>query len=444
MVNRLKEHAYNLRQNQGFKRYLFNTLWMFSDQVIRLLAAVVVGIWVARYLGPGQFGVLNYAVAFVAIFGVISKLGMDSIMVRDLVNDPLNSQKLLGTAYWLKILGALAAFVMIGGYALFSAETGDTKAYLLILAMGLFFQAFEVIDFFFQAKVLSKFVSICKTIQLLISSAAKVYLVYAGADLIWFIAVQLLDQVTLGITQAIAFRIHTGNLQFLRYFSWASARTLIRESWPLIFGSIVVMIYMKVDQIMIMNILGEHEMGLFSAAVRISEAWYFVPVVITNSLFPAIINAKKTDEQQYRKRLQRLFNFMVMISLAVAIGVTLVSTWVMTLLFGEAYRAAGPILSIHVWAGIFVSLGVASSGWFLSENLQRFALVKAIIGMCLNIGLNFILIPRYGAIGSAVATIISQMSGAVVLNALHSKSMEVLKMQLQALFFFWNYNFKSR
>lgn len=436
MFTTLKARLEELRQNKGFKRYLFNTLWMFSDQVFRLLAGVVVGIWVARYLGPDQFGIFNYAIAFVAIFGVIAKLGLDSLVVRNVVHTPEQADLYMGTAFWLKICGGFLTVFTGLAYVFISNEADATKLYIFLLTIGLFFQAFEVVDFYFQARVLSKLVSICKTTQLVISCAVRLYLVYIKADLFAFIAVQFLDQVTLGLTQLVVFRVYSGGLRFLKSFDKAVAKDFLRHAWPLVLGSVVIMIYMRIDQIMIMKMVGEREMGIFSAAVRLSEAWYFVPVVISNSLFPAILNAKKVSEIEYRQRIQRLFNFMVWISLGVAIVVTFMSSFLVTMLFGEAYAGAAHILSIHVWAGIFVCLGVASTGWFLNENLQQFALLKSVLGVCLNIALNFVLIPLYGAVGSAIATISCQIAVSFLFNAFHARAREIFHMQVKALMLF--------
>ncbi len=342
----------------------------------------------------------------------------------------------MGTAFWLKMAGAVVTVVTGLGYVFFSGEAEATKFYIFLLTLGLFFQAFEVVDFYFQAKVLSKLVSICKATQLAISCAVRLYLVYIKADLLAFIAVQFLDQVTLGLTQLLVYKIYSGRVTFLKRFNADVARELLRDSWPLVLGSVVIMIYMRIDQIMIMNMVGEREMGIFSAAVRLSEAWYFVPVVISNSLFPAILNAKKVSETEYRQRMQRLFTFMVWISLAVAIGVTFLSSFLVTALFGEAYAGAAQILSIHVWAGIFVCLGVASTGWFLNENLQQFALVKSVLGVCLNVALNFVLIPMYGAVGSAIATISCQIAVSFLFNAFHPRTREIFRMQVKSLMLF--------
>jgi O-antigen/teichoic acid export membrane protein len=439
MIKSLKEKIHIATKHQGFKRYLFNTMWLFSDQLLRIVAGLFVGIWVARYLGPNQFGLLNYALAFMAIFGVIAKLGLDSLIVRNIVNHPDKSDVYLGTAFWLKIIGAALTLAITAAYLLLGDEARATNIYILLLISSLIFQSFEVADFFFQAKVLSKFTSISKTIQLIISSLVKVYLITIQADLLSFILVQFLDQVTLGVTQFLAFRYYSKNSHFIRHFNMNVAKDLLRNAWPLIFGSLVIMIYMRIDQIMIMKIIGEKEMGLFSAAVRLSEAWYFVPMIITNSLFPAVLNAKKTDETEYKKRMQHLFNLMFIISIGVAIPISVASPWLIDIFYGEAYQASAKILTLHVWTGVFVSLGVASSNWFLAENLQKFALWKTIAGAIINIVLNFLLIPRFGIIGAAFSTLACQMCASVFFNVLYKKSRPIFRMQMNAILLYKNF-----
>ncbi len=432
IVDALKQRLNDVKNHQGLRRYFFNTLWMFADQILRLVAGVLVGIWVARYLGPAQFGIFNYAIAFVAILAVIAKMGLDNLVVKGIVNESERSDYYIGTAFWLKMFGSVVTILITILILFLSEEQDQTKTFILILTAGLIFQSFEAIEFYFQAKVLSKFMSISKTMQLIISCIAKLYLIYIKADLIYFVAVQFLDQVTLGLTGFVVFRIHSKGVRFLHCFSPTIAKDLLKNAWPLIFGSIAIMVYMRVDQIMIMKMIGETEMGLYSAAVRLSEAWYFVPVVITNSLLPAILNAKRLDEAEYIRRLQQLFKLMVVLSVAVALPITLLSEWLITLLYGEAYRDGSVVLSIHIWAGLFTSLGVASSGWFISENLLKFSLIKTLIGVLMNVILNYILIPKFGIVGVAVATIISQACVSFLFNAMYSKSFSVFRMQMMA------------
>ena len=405
---------------------------MFAEQILRLIAGLLVGIWVARYLGPGQFGVFSYTIAFASLFSSISKLGLDSIVIRDLVREPEQRDLYLGTAFWLKLCGA---FVMLGSVALVTQLTSINRTeglYILIIASGAIFQSFEVIDFYFQSQVLSKFVSICKMTQLLLSSLLKLYFIFTGANLIWFVLVSLFDQITIAVSFYVAYRCQKlGN--FYRHFDLSTAIHLLQNSWPLIFSGLVVMIYMRIDLVMIKEMLGEREVGIYSAAVRLSEVWYFIPVIITSSLFPSIINAKKINEKLYYTRLQRLFTLMVWSAIAIALPMTFLSDWLVTLLFGKAYSEAGQVLMINIWAGVFVFLGVASGSWLTSENLQRISFYRTLSGAAINIVLNFVLIPIYGVIGSAIASVIAQIMAAFAFDILSKKTRKIFLMKLNTL-----------
>ena len=407
---------------------------MFGEQVLRILAGLFVGIYVARYLGPDQFGVYSFAAAFVALFGAIAKLGLDGIVVRDLVNQPDKRDIYLGTAFWLKLIGALVTLLTLAIAVQFTSNDATTNLYIFIIASGLIFQSFEVVDFYFQSKVLSKYVSTARLIQLALSSVLKLYFIFIQADLFWFVLVSLIDQISLAFSLAFAYwRQKIGS--FFGRFSVGIAKAMLRNSWPLILSGITVMLYMRIDQIMIKEMLGEREVGLYSAAVRLSEAWYFVPAIITTSLFPAIVSAKKTSEKLYHARLQRLYTTLVWMAIAVVVPMTFLSDWLITLLYGEAYKDAAQVLIIHIWGGVFVSIGVASGSWFISENLQRHAFYRTSLGAIINVILNLILIPIFGLIGAAIATVIAQSMAALFFDVFTKKTRIVFYMKLKTLYF---------
>ena len=381
---------------------------MLGETMLRMVAGLFVGVWVARYLGPEQFGIFSYAIAFVALFGSVAKLGLDSILVRDLVNDPHNRDIYLGTAFWLKLMGALIMLVIIAFATIFTSNSFTTNLYIFIIASGLIFQSFEVVDFYFQSRVLSKFVSICKITQLILSSLLKIYLVLTGEDLFWFIVVSFLDQVTLAVTLYIAYKYQKlGN--FYHHFDLNKARQLLKDSWPLIFSGLAIAVYMRIDQIMIGEMLGNKQVGLYSAAVRISEVWNIIPVIIVTSLFPSIINAKKIDSNLYKIRLQRLYFIVFYMSLGVALIVMFFAKNIMTILYGQLYSEAEFVLSIHIWTGILVGLGLVNWRWFIVENLQKLATFNTILGAGVNVLLNCLLIPVYGITGVAFATLVSYL-----------------------------------
>lgn len=405
MISKIKA----LKNHTGFRRYGANTAWMLSEQILRMIAGLLVGIWVTRYLGPEQFGVLSYVMAFTAIFAGIAKLGLDGIVVRDLVNAPEKRDAYLGTAFWLKVMGAFLAMIAIASATLFTSNDSTTNLYIFIIASTMIFQSFEVIDFYFQSKVLSKFVSISKMTQLFFSSLLKIYLVLSGADLFWFVLVSVFDQITLALSLLYAYRKQTlGN--FYGYFDRAIAKQLLSNSWPLILSSLVVMIYMRIDQIMIKEILGMEEVGIYSAALRLSEIWYFIPMILANSLFPAIVNAKQVSIEFYHARLQKFYTLMVWMAIGIATPMTFLSDWLILFLYGEAYSDAGEVLMIHIWTGVFVFLGVAFGRYLTAENLNKKSFYRTFLGAITNVVLNFILIPKYGIYGAAIATLLAQFT----------------------------------
>ena len=429
MISRVKQLANSALNHQGFMRYFANTSWMFGEQILRMLSGLLVGIWVARYLGPEQFGVFSYAIAFVSIFGSVAKLGLDGILVRDLINEPEKRDVYLGTAFWLKLAGAFAMLLILAFSTIFTSNDHTTNLYIFIIASGIIFQSFEVIDFYFQSKVLSKFVSLCKITQLVLSSILKVYFVLTGADLLWFVIVSLIDQASLAIALYIAYRYQRLS-GFYKQFDINTAIKLLKDSWPLILSGLAVSVYMRLDQIMIKEMIDSKEVGFYSAAIRLSEVWYFIPVIITNSLFPAIVGARKISEKLYYSRLQGLYCLMVWMAIMIALPMTFLSHSLVIFLYGKAYTAAGHVLMIHIWGGIFVFFGTAWSRWMVNEGNQATMLKLHLLSFVSNIILNLILIPKYGAIGAALATCLSYTFGHTLFAMLFSN-------QKLAVVMFW-------
>lgn len=401
---------------------------------MRMVTGLFVGIWVARYLGPSQFGLFNYAIAFVALFSGISKLGLDNIMVRDLISHPDQRNIYLGTAFWLKLIGAILMLCIIYIVLQLVGDNETTRLYIFIIAAGMIFQAFEVVDFYFQSQVLSKYVSICKLIQLFISAQLKLYLLYIRADLVWFVVVSLIDQVTLAFTLFLSYRLKKID-GFLSRFDVCVAKKLLLDSWPQIMTGLVIMFYMRIDLIMIGQILGEKEAGIYSASVRLSEAFYFIPMIITNSLFPAVIAAKQVSEKLYLKRAQNLFAILIWLSVGIAIPITFCHEWLVVLLYGVDYRGAGNALMISIWASIFVFYGAARGRWLISENRQSHGVICTVIGAVTNIALNLILIEDMGIMGAAVASCIAQGISAVLVPLFFKKDRGSVLMFINALIF---------
>ncbi len=433
MIASVKRIIHSAKIHQGFRRHFANISWMFIERILRMIAGLFIGVWVARYLGPAEFGLFSYALAFAAIFSGFAKLGLDDIVVRDLVSDPTKRNVYLDTAFWLKLVGAIAMLCLVVIAMHFTASDSTTKLYIFIIASGAIFQAFEVVDFYFQSLVLSKIVSICKITQLIISSLLKLYLMFINADLFWFVVVTLIDQVTLAISLYLAYWYRKVGGLFC-CFDWGIAKKMLKNSWPLIISGLVIMIYMRIDQIMIKEMLGAREVGIYSAAVRLTEIWYIIPGIITSSLLPAITNAKKLGENHYYQRLQELYTLMIWLAVSIALAMTFLSSWIVMTLYGVAYIDASEVLVINIWTGVFVFFGSAWSKWMFIENRLKMSTFFQINAMFFNIVLNLILIPKYGINGAAISSLIAASIGHTVLPLFIKSQRIALKMLLKSLF----------
>ncbi|MCC7050784.1 MAG: flippase [Bacteroidia bacterium] len=430
--NKLTIKLESLKSHEGFARYSKNTGWLLGEKILRIFVSLFVGVWVARYLGPDRFGLLSYSMAFVGLFAAISTLGLDGIVVRELVKDGSKQDKLIGTAFWLKLIGGFVVLAVMAFAINFTSNDSYTNLLVFIIASASVFQSFNVIDFYFQSKVLSKYVVFANIISLLLSSIVKVILIINKAPLIAFAWAVLFDSVVLAV--GFVYFYFKNNLSFRKWkFEKDVAIELLRDSWPLILSSAVIAIYMRIDQVMIKEMMNNEAVGQYAAAVRISEAWYFMPMVISSSLFPAIVNAKAKSDEIYYARLQKLYDLMVWLAIAIALPMTFLSDWVVNLLYGGQYYQAGSVLIIHIWASVFVFLGVASGTWFTAENLQIFSFYRTFFGMCTNVFLNFLLIPVYGINGAAVATLISQIIAAYLYDLFNSKTRKMFYIKTKSI-----------
>ena len=424
-----------LKHHSGFRKYFANTSWLLGERALRIAVSLFVGIYVARYLGPERFGLLSYALSFVGIFVALATLGLDEVVVRELIKTPEQREKILGTSFLLKLVGTLLMWAAILVAIPLTENDLQTNILIIIIAFGVFFQAFNVIDLSFQAEVKSKYVVHAQFIQLIVSSTIKIILIVNEAPLIWFASVFFLDAIVLALGLVFTY-LHNSNKIFSWKWSYETSKHLLHDSWPLIFAGIVVSVYMKIDQIMIKEMLGAKEVGLYAAAVKLSEAWYFIPMAIASSLYPAIINARVYQKEVYYQKIQNLFDLMVWVAVSIALPTTFLSTLVVEFLYGKEYLGSSSVLIIHIWTAVFVFLGVASSKYLLAENFIKKTFYRTFIGALLNIIMNYYLIGIIGIQGDAISTLISHFFAAYFYDILDKDLRIMFIMKTKSLFFY--------
>lgn len=428
MINKLKL----LKNNRGFMKYFKNTSWLFGEKILRMIVGLFVGIWVARYLGPEQFGIFSYAQSFVGLFAVIATLGLDSIVVRELVKDNYSKEDLIGTAFWMKLFGAFIVLFFLFITINFTSNDTYVNMLIFIIAASVVFQSFNVIDFYFQSKVLSKYTVFANIISLTFSSIAKIVFILTQAPLEYFVATVLFDNFILALGYLYFYK---KNRQKVKDWNFNStlAKSMLHDSYPLIIGGVINSIYMKIDQVMIKDILDVVEVGYYAAAVRLSEVWFSIGVIISNSLFPAIINAKKVSESFYYERIQKLFLFLIIIAYSLSITVYFLSDYIILFLYGKIFMSAAPVLSIHIFSAIFVYLGVSSGRWLINENRTIINLYRNLMGMLVNIFLNIIFIEKYGIIGAAYASLAAYLIAFYLFDLFFKNTQRIFLLKSKAL-----------
>jgi len=393
-------------------KYLKNTSWLFWERLLRLLIGLFVGAWVARYLGPEQYGLLSYVQSFVGLFIVLSTLGLDNIVVREIVKKTNIAASLIGTAFILKLLGAIFMLLIITltMTTLFEHDSSE-KVLIFIVAFSTIFHSFNVIDYYFQSQVLSRYVVYANLLVLFVSSLTKIALIINEADLMAFVWVVLFDSVVLALSYTWFFLKKTDYkiADLALTFRKDVALSLLRDSWPLILSGLVISVYMKIDQVMIREMLDNEAVGQYAAAVKISTAWYFIPVVVASSFFPAIINARKISKDLYYERLQKLYDLNFTVALVLGLPVVFFSSSIIEILYGQDFTQSAAILSVHIFCGFLVFMGVVRGKWILSENLQRYDLYIHVIAAVANIVFNFAFISWFGVIGAAYGTLLSYL-----------------------------------
>jgi len=406
-----------------------------AEKVLNMGLAFFVTVFVARYLGPEQFGVLAYATSLVALFAVAGHMGLSGLVVREIVKHPEAREETLGTTMALKSTGIGIGFIALVLFAFFSEELGsDTFWILLIISASLLFKPFDIIDFWFASQVQAKYTAMARSISLVLTSLFKVVLVVTGASLIMFAYATTLQSI-FGALLLFYFYTKLKNIPFSHYkVSWQKAKELLSQGWMVFLGAIFATIYLKVDQVMLKWLVGTEEVGIYAVAATLSEAWYFIPTAIIASLFPKLIELRKNNESQFYKRLQQIFDLLFALALGVAIVVTLIATPLILLFFGETFAESSAILTIHIWAALFIFMRAAFSKWILIENALMFSLITQGFGAVANVGLNLLLIPHYGGEGAAYATLISYAMASYGALFFYKKTRPIFWMMSKAMF----------
>ena len=388
-------------------RNVANASWIIGCRIVQALLGVVISALTARYLGPSDFGVINYAAAVVAFVTPIAKLGLTHVLVQEMVYSPESEGKILGSSLVMSMFSSVFCIIGIIAFSI-ATNPGDRETILVcaLYSLLLISNALEVIQFWFQAKLISKYTSVVSVIAYLMISVYKVVLLLTKQGVYWFALSNAIDHFVIGVILIIIYRKKNG--QKLS-FSFAWVKRLFNQSKYFILSSMMITIFAQTDKIMLKFMIDEAATGLYSAAIGCASMTSFVFAAIADSLRPTILEHKKVSSPLYETNLCRLYSITIYMALAQSVFMTLLAKPIILILYGTDFIAAVPVLQIGVWFTTFSYLGSARDIWLLAENKQQHLLVINCSGAILNVLLNLLLIPELGIAGAAIASVATQI-----------------------------------
>lgn len=415
-------------ENASIRR---NSSWMIGEQIARQAIALALIVWIARSLGPTGFGILSFSLSLQALFGIVATLGLNRIMVREFTaaGDEARRRTLVSTALAMRMASA-AAMAVVTIFACFIIDRSSIGI-VAILVVGYFFSAFDIVDLLFQSQLRSGQVARWRLGAILVSSAVKVALLATGAGLQAIAVAYLFDWIAVGIALACLYAQRDGEVSVVRP-DFTLARELFRESRVEIMAGFSALAFMRLDQTMLQALRGPDEVAILAISTRISEAWFFIPIAIVASNFPAIVRREQDRPGESVARLHALYRGLAVLAIGAGITATLLARPVITLLFGSDYAPAAQVLVVQVWCGFFMSLGIISGAWLMANKLAKLNLRRTVLGLLVNIGLNLALIPRFGAVGAAWATLAAFACAYLIYDALDPAMHQVGRQKLLA------------
>lgn len=392
-----------------------NAGWIVGGHLANKIMSFVVGIFTARYLGPDNFGLINYAAAYTAFFASLCNLGIGSIIIKDFSDNPDEEGEALGTALVLRAISSfLSALMIVGIVSIVDKDEPLTILVAALSSIGLLFQIFDAFNQWFQYGLKSKYYAVATVIAYIAVSVYKIILLITGKSVAWFALATSVDYIVIAILLLLAYKKNNGPKLS---FSMRKAKQLLASSSGFIVSGLMVSIYAYTDKFMLKQMLGETAVGYYSLAVSLSTMWTFVLTAVIDSVYPSIIQSHGIDKANYEMQNRRLYALVIYCALAVSMVICIFARPIVGIFYGEEYLSTVAPLRIVVWYTAFSYLGVARNAWVVSENKQKYLKYLYAAAAIINVVLNLVLIPLWGASGAALASLVTQISTTVILPA---------------------------
>ena len=383
-----------------------NSGWLLVDKLARLFIGLITMAMIARHIGPEAFGIWNYSIALTAIVGSLAILGLDKVVVKEVVSNPERQNSIIASTLAIRFVAGIAAFLFCAAIVFVTKQHSPVYLYCTIItALNIVLLSFDVFDYFYQARNEVQKVIIPKVTFFVSFCIIKIVFVYFNGTLLHFVWLSFAELLLTYLTILI-FYLKDGNRLFT-VIRLSEINYLFRHSWPLMFTGVLILLYVKADQLLLDTLGTPVQLGEYAAAARISELWYALPTVLATALLPGLIAKRQEDIPAYLHAMERWLRLSFWVSMAIAVVMTFSSASIAQLLYGAQFPKSGLILSIHIWANIPVFLSTALMQYQLIEGAYKTNLYASSAGLVVNIAINILLIPSMGGVGAAIATVVS-------------------------------------
>lgn len=418
------------------KKIVNNLLWAVSGKIVNLVGSLVLGIIVARYLGVEQYGLMNYVISYVFLFQTLASFGLDSIEVREEAAGKVPVNTIIGTAFWIKVVFGVICIALSIGTAVVMSEDSYTIGLVALYSSYIVFNSFIVIRNYFTSLVQNKYIVLSEIFRTFVGIGIKLTMWAMDCSLTWFVAAFAFDHVLLAGGYISSYRHKIGRLKDWR-FSLPYAKFMLKEAFPLLLTNAAVIIYQRIDQVMIGSMVGKADVGYFSVAAKFVEVMIFIPATIAHTISPILVQMLDKSREVYIVKAQQYLNITVWVSILCSIGVSVISYWIVLYTFGTEYLPAAAILQVLSFKMVSVALSNGGGIMVIVERLQKWVFFRDVLGCLVCIILNWWLLPKYGAMAAAFVAIAANLAAGYVADLLVPAYRHIFRQQTKALLLGW-------
>lgn len=421
-----------MKANSTAKKFVGNSSWMMLQQIYYMVLSLVIGSLSARYLGPSNYGLINYGASIISFFTIISKLGLDGVIINEMIKKPEEKGSLLGSALVFRLITSVASlFSIMAIIRVLEPDNNVLHVITLLQSFAVILQSYEVFNYWFQLNLRMKYVSIATMIAQTVVGIWRIALLATQSSVYLFALSSSIQFLVCGVV-VIACFFKQKDASTKLSFSNKIGVDLVGKSYHFIISGLAITFYMQIDKIMIGKFLTSEAVGIYTAATTVAALWEFVPNALVNSARPLIIEKREKNYEEYIKRFQQLLLGITALSIVVSVGMMIVGRLAIYILYGKNYMDAVIPLSILIWSTGFAMIGTVRSVWIVAEGYNKYSKYYVLIGALVNFVLNYFAIQFWGIVGAAITTLISQAVVAFVSPLFFKKTRGFVKIYFES------------